>query len=99
MRPTPRRADGPPLGDTLGRWRTARASGTGAGWVAACANAAAPYRRASSPQARSRRNKGDRMSLDDLKERSKAIDIAVGQIEKQFGKGAIMRLGQRNQLG
>jgi len=36
------------------------------------------------------------MPLDDLKERSKAIDIAVGQIEKQFGKGSIMRLGQRN---
>ena len=29
-------------------------------------------------------------------ERSKAIEIAVGQIEKQFGKGSIMRLGQRN---
>ena len=27
-------------------------------------------------------------------EREKAIDMAVGQIEKQFGKGAIMRLGQ-----
>ena len=27
-------------------------------------------------------------------EREKAIEIAVGQIEKQFGKGAIMRLGQ-----
>jgi recombination protein RecA len=36
------------------------------------------------------------MPLDDLKERIKAIDIAVGQIEKQFGKGSIMRLGQRN---
>jgi recombination protein RecA len=35
------------------------------------------------------------MPLDDLKERTKAIDIAVGQIEKQFGKGSIMRLGQR----
>jgi recombination protein RecA len=35
------------------------------------------------------------MSLDDLKERTKAIDNAVGQIEKQFGKGSIMRLGQR----
>ena len=34
------------------------------------------------------------MPLDDLKERTKAIDIAVGQIEKQFGKGSIMRLGQ-----
>ncbi len=28
------------------------------------------------------------------REREKAIEIAVGQIEKQFGKGAIMRLGQ-----
>ena len=27
------------------------------------------------------------------RERMKAIDIAVGQIEKQFGKGSIMRLG------
>jgi recombination protein RecA len=38
------------------------------------------------------------MPLDDLKERSKAIDIAVGQIEKQFGKGSIMRLGQKNAI-
>ena len=38
------------------------------------------------------------MSLDDLKERTKAIDLAVVQIEKQFGKGSIMRLGQRNPL-
>src|SRR5215467_1302710 len=38
------------------------------------------------------------MPLDDLKERTKALDIAVGQIEKQFGKGSIMRLGQRNQI-
>ena len=34
------------------------------------------------------------MAQDDTKERGKALDIAVGQIEKQFGKGAIMRLGQ-----
>jgi recombination protein RecA len=38
------------------------------------------------------------MALDDLKERTKAIDIAVSQIEKQFGKGSIMRLGQRNAI-
>src|SRR5918912_2196530 len=38
------------------------------------------------------------MPLDDLKERNKAIDIAVGQIEKQFGKGSIMRLGQKNAI-
>ena len=29
-------------------------------------------------------------------ERMKALDAAVGQIEKQFGKGSIMRLGQNN---
>ena len=34
------------------------------------------------------------MPVDDQKERNKALDIAVGQIEKQFGKGSIMRLGQ-----
>src|ERR671918_2168875 len=38
------------------------------------------------------------MPLDDLKERNKAIDLAVGQIEKQFGKGSIMRLGQRGAI-
>ena len=38
------------------------------------------------------------MALDDLKERARAIDIAVGQIEKQFGKGSIMRLGQRGAI-
>ena len=35
------------------------------------------------------------MSLED---RSRAIDTAIGQIEKQFGRGAIMRLGDQNQL-
>ncbi|MEQ1758889.1 MAG: recombinase RecA [Vicinamibacterales bacterium] len=38
------------------------------------------------------------MALDDLKERNKAIDLALGQIEKQFGKGSIMRLGQRSSV-
>jgi recombination protein RecA len=38
------------------------------------------------------------MPLDDLKERTKALDIAVGQIEKQFGKGSIMRLGQKGAI-
>ena len=28
-------------------------------------------------------------------ERGKAVELAVGQIEKQFGKGSIMRLGQK----
>src|SRR6187455_2411284 len=39
------------------------------------------------------------MPLEDLKERTKAIDMAVGQIEKQFGKGSIMRLGQKGGIG
>ena len=34
------------------------------------------------------------MPIDERQERIKALDIAVGQIEKQFGKGSIMRLGQ-----
>jgi recombination protein RecA len=38
------------------------------------------------------------MPLEDLKERSKAIEMAVGQIEKQFGKGSIMRLGQKGAI-
>jgi recombination protein RecA len=37
-----------------------------------------------------RPDKDDRMD----RERAKAVELAVGQIEKQFGKGAIMRLGQ-----
>ncbi len=32
---------------------------------------------------------------EDKNGRSKAIDMALGQIEKQFGKGSIMRLGDR----
>src|ERR671930_1480701 len=32
------------------------------------------------------------------RERIKAVDLAVGQIEKQFGKGSIMRLGQKGAI-
>ena len=35
------------------------------------------------------------MAVDDRNERTKALEAAVGQIEKQFGKGSIMRLGQK----
>jgi recombination protein RecA len=38
------------------------------------------------------------MPLEDVKERTRAIENAVGQIEKQFGKGSIMRLGQRGAI-
>ncbi len=36
------------------------------------------------------------MPIDEQKERMKAIEAAVGQIEKQFGKGSIMRLGSNS---
>jgi recombination protein RecA len=32
-------------------------------------------------------------------EREKALDVALGQIEKQFGKGSIMRLGDNASMG
>lgn len=35
---------------------------------------------------------------DDWKEKRKALDAAIAQIEKQFGKGAIMRLGETTRL-
>jgi recombination protein RecA len=40
----------------------------------------------------------DRSDREDRvdKERAKAVELAVGQIEKQFGKGAIMRLGGKD---
>ena len=34
----------------------------------------------------------------DEKERARALDAAVGQIEKQFGKGAILRLGAKDAI-
>ena len=39
-----------------------------------------------------RSDRGERDERAD-KERAKAVELAVGQIEKQFGKGSIMRLG------
>ncbi len=35
---------------------------------------------------------------DDRTERAKAIDVALAQIDKQFGKGSIMRLGSRDKV-
>jgi recombination protein RecA len=35
---------------------------------------------------------------DDKNERAKAIDAALAQIDKQFGKGSIMRLGSREKV-
>jgi recombination protein RecA len=39
---------------------------------------------------------GERQEPD--KERLKAVELAVGQIEKQFGKGSIMRLGGKDAI-
>jgi recombination protein RecA len=39
------------------------------------------------------------MMADEKNNRNRAIDIALTQIEKQFGKGAIMRLGDRIDTG
>ncbi len=39
------------------------------------------------------------MAIDPKKERLKAIENALAQIERQFGKGSIMRLGQKETLG
>ena len=38
----------------------------------------------------------DKMMAEDRNSRNKAIDMALTQIEKQFGKGSIMRLGDRS---
>ena len=38
----------------------------------------------------------DKMMAEDRSSRNKAIDMALTQIEKQFGKGSIMRLGDRS---
>src|SRR5262245_13018718 len=40
----------------------------------------------------------ERIADRDDRERQRAVDLAVGQIEKQFGKGAIMRLGQQGAI-
>src|SRR5262245_29451629 len=54
------------------------------------------YRLPPSPlhgSSRARRTSPMNQPNANAKERSKALDLAVQQIEKQFGKGAIMRLG------
>ncbi len=38
------------------------------------------------------------MAVEDRAERAKALDVALSQIEKQFGKGSIMRLGQKGAI-
>src|SRR5206468_1257840 len=38
-------------------------------------------------------NRGTKLMAEERTEKTRALDLAVSQIEKQFGKGAIMRLG------
>ncbi len=38
------------------------------------------------------------VSVNDAAEKRKALDVALGQIEKQFGKGSIMKLGENTHL-
>ncbi len=38
------------------------------------------------------------MATEKSEERTRALDLAVSQIEKQFGKGAVMRLGNENAI-
>jgi len=35
---------------------------------------------------------------DERQEKTRAIDLALSQIEKQFGKGSIMRLGSKEAI-
>ncbi len=41
------------------------------------------------------RQQEQRYDKEEKTERGKAVELAVSQIEKQFGKGSIMRLGQK----
>ena len=42
--------------------------------------------------------KGSVAQVQDKDERRKALDAAMAQIEKQFGQGAVMRLGDKSQV-
>jgi len=44
------------------------------------------------------RTSKERMMADDKNERAKAIEAALAQIDRQFGKGSIMRLGSREKV-
>jgi recombination protein RecA len=44
------------------------------------------------------RSRADERNNDRNNERTKAIDLAFAQIEKQFGKGSIMRLGSKEAI-
>lgn len=43
-------------------------------------------------------NKKNDKKFEKVDDKKKALELALGQIEKQYGKGAVMRLGQKNTL-
>jgi recombination protein RecA len=47
---------------------------------------------------RNERSRSEERNNERLSERTKAIDLALAQIEKQFGKGSIMRLGSKEAI-
>ena len=47
------------------------------------------------PTSKTTRDRGERTAM----ERDKALEMALGQIEKQFGKGSIMRMGEHVGVG
>src|SRR5262245_8000986 len=59
-----------------------------------------PFRRQGAPMPPVAVEKVDKNDRDDRqdRERLKAVELAVGQIEKQFGKGSIMRLGEKGAI-
>src|SRR5260221_1409056 len=40
----------------------------------------------------------ERIMADERQEKTRAIDLALSQIEKQFGKGSILRLGSKEAI-
>src|SRR5438067_11316910 len=60
--------------------------------------AVAPMRPARDINEDSKSERVERMEDRTDKERAKAVEMAVGQIEKQFGRGSIMRLGGKDAI-
>jgi recombination protein RecA len=60
--------------------------------------AATPLRPVSQDNPEKVERMADRVDDRVDKERAKAVEMAVGQIEKQFGKGSIMRLGGKDAI-
>ena len=42
--------------------------------------------------------KTDNKKLQELKEKNKSLEAAISQIDQNFGKGSVMRLGQQQAL-